>query len=240
MGVVANLIANAKTFHPTDPQGSDFHVVEDLLEFAAAGDPALPAAFTGTDEVQTLAASGASAGTFDITVGVRLPTGDIQVAVSAIAYNETPANIQTAVDSALSGAVTGYTNGDVAVSGAGTADLNDTVFTYSGASVTDTQHPLSTVDGTGLTGGGSEAFAETTAGQAARNVWALFEVSGIVDFGGTPPDQGGAIPSLTTTVPGPSDYPFKTLTLRKLAFEAEVQDEIVGLEAALLTAFGLV
>jgi hypothetical protein len=158
--------------------------------------------------------------------------------VTSIAFDETPANIQTALDTAAGSAVTGYTDGDIAVAGQGTADLNDTVFTYSGTPVTSRQHPLSTVDGGSLTGGGSESFAETEGGQPARNVWAIFAEFNLVDFGGTPPTIGGSLPTLTQTIDR-STSPFSNETLRAFALEAEIQDRIPGLEAALLAIWGL-
>jgi hypothetical protein len=121
----------------------------------------------GENEVQTLSASGASSGTFDIDI--TLPGND-PVTVAGLAFDAAPAAIQTAVNLALAGlAVNGvtYTAGDVAVTGAGTADLNSTVFTFSGASVDKLPIAAMTVDGSGLSGGGSEAFTETNGGVEA-------------------------------------------------------------------------
>jgi hypothetical protein len=119
----------------------------------------------GVNEVQQLAASGASAGNF--TVSFNNIAGVVGPLTTAnIAYNAAPAAIQTAVDTALSGSVPNYTNGDVAITGGGTADLNTTDFTFSGTSVSNENHGECTVDGTGLTGGGTEAFSTTTQGEA--------------------------------------------------------------------------
>jgi len=120
-------------------------------------------ASAGVDEVQSLAASGATAGTF--AIGIKLYGESAYTAITGLAYDADPTTIQTAVDSALGAAVATYVAGDVAVSGAGTADLNPTVFTFSGTSVQNKNHAISTVDGSGLTGGGSEAFSITTDGE---------------------------------------------------------------------------
>ena len=63
-----------------------------------------------------------------------------------------------------------YVAGDIAVTGASTADLAATVFTFSGASVSKANHPAMTVDGSSLTGGGSEAFTTTTEGEFVDQV----------------------------------------------------------------------
>lgn len=122
---------------------------------------------SGTDEVQSLSASGASSGTFTLTFN----TPDSQsFTTAAIAYDAAPAAIQTAVDTAFSGqSIDGvnYQPGDITVGGAGTAEAAATTFTYDGASVGPRNWALATVDGTGLTGGGSEAITQTTQGEKA-------------------------------------------------------------------------
>lgn len=243
MGIFADFLSGAKSVDNNDPVTAlDRAVHRDFDEIIANGDAASPgAAFDAANEVQTLAASGATAGTFDISVGFNTVNGNVFVAVTGIAYNAAPAAIESAIDSAVSaaGTVPGWTNGDISVSGAGTAQANPTVFTYDGASVASLAHPISTVDGTGLTGGGSEAFSETTAGQTARSPWAIIEVFDIIDFGGTPPAQlSGSIPTLTGNVDR-SRVRFTDRTLRAIAAEAEAQDKIAGLEAALLSAMNL-
>jgi hypothetical protein len=234
MTVFADLLANAVSFDKDAPIHSlDRAIVNDINEEIARGDVALPAAgFDAVNEVQTLAASGASAGTFTITVEIN----DTNVTTAAIAFNANPAAIETAIDTAAAG-VPGFTAGDISASGAGTAQLNDTVLTYDGASVAGKIQRLSSVDGTGLTGGGSEAFAETTPGHGQRNVWAIFEALSLVDFGGTVPAQG-SLPTLTKTL-NKSTTRLGERTLRALALEADMQHEAAGLEALLLDAFDI-
>lgn len=121
----------------------------------------------GVNEVQQLSASGATAGTFTLTVTLDSsddPTSAGPFTTAAIAYNAAPAAIQTAIDTAMASLPT-YTAGDLAVTGASTADAGTTDFTFSGTSVAAANHPAMTVDGTGLTGGGSEAFTTTTEGE---------------------------------------------------------------------------
>ena len=121
----------------------------------------------GVDEVQSLSASGATAGTFTLTFTLY---GQSAVTTAAIAYDAAPAAIQTAIDTALAAAVATYAPGDITVAGAGTADLNPTTFTFDGSSVASMNHPLATVDGTGLTGGGTEAVTVTTEGEFVDQV----------------------------------------------------------------------
>ena len=121
----------------------------------------------GVDEVQQLAGSGATAGTFTLTVTLASeadPNGVGPFTTGAIAFDAAPAAIQTALDSAMASLPT-YVAGDIAVTGTTTADLGTTDFTFSGTSVENMNHPAMTVDGTGLTGGGSEAFTTTTEGE---------------------------------------------------------------------------
>lgn len=236
MTVFADLLANAKAFDKDAPiQSLDRAVITDINEEIARGDVALPTSgFDGQNEVQTLASSGASAGDFTVTIAIN----EFVVTTAAIAYNANPTAIETAVDlAATTAAVPGWTDGDISVSGAGTAELNDTVFTYDGAFVAAKIQVLSGVDGSGLTGGGSEAFAETTPGYTARNVWAIFDALSLVDFGGSVPAQGN-LPTLTKIL-DKSTQRLSERTLRAFALEAEMQHESAGLEALLLDAMGI-
>ncbi|MHC4301978.1 MAG: hypothetical protein ACYS7Y_32345 [Planctomycetota bacterium] len=119
-------------------------------------------ASTGVDEVQTLSGSGATAGTFALSISTYGEA--VAPDVLAIPFDAAPAAIQTLVDTAMA-AVGTYVAGDIVVSGATTADLGDTIFTFSGTSVENKDHPMMVVDGSGLTGGGTEAVAETTPGE---------------------------------------------------------------------------
>lgn len=131
----------------------------------AAGDRVLVKDQTNAanDEVQSLTASGATAGTF--TMDIYISGYDTPFTTAAIAYNANQATIQSAVDTALA-TLPGYTNGDVAVTNAGTADLNATTLTFSGTSVDELNHPQVEVDNSGLTGG-SHTPSTTTDGNEA-------------------------------------------------------------------------
>jgi hypothetical protein len=122
---------------------------------------------TGVDEIQSLSASGATAGTFTLTVTLPSELDTLSegpFTTGAIDFDAAPAAIQTAIDTAMAG-FSSYVAGDITVSGASTADLGATVFTFDGDSVDDANIPAMTVNGTGLTGGGTEAITESTPGE---------------------------------------------------------------------------
>ncbi len=122
----------------------------------------------GVDEIQSLSGSGATAGTFTLTITLFGET-TTPVTTATIAFDAAPAAIQTALDTALA-VVPTYVAGDVTVGGVTTADLGATTFTFDGTSVASKNHPLMTVDGAGLTGGGSEAITVTTEGEHVDQV----------------------------------------------------------------------
>lgn len=123
----------------------------------------------GVDEVQTMTATGATAGTFTLTFTLY---GESAVTTAAIAFDADTATIQSAVDTALGAAIATYAAGDitVAVAGASTCDLADTTFTFDGSSVENTNHPLTTSDGSGLTPAVDPTIAETTPGEFVDQV----------------------------------------------------------------------
>jgi hypothetical protein len=239
MGIFADFLANSKSVdNDGDHTALDRAIYRDFNDIIAKGDAESPGAtFEAVNEVQELAASGASAGTFDITVGVTIDGFPYQVAVTGLGFDDAPAAIQTDLDTAAALVIPGYQAGDITVSGAGTADANPTVFTYDGDSVSGQAHPLSTVDGGGLTGGGSEAFSETTDGQTDRLPWAIMDVMQLVGFTNPPAQNQATVPTLTAGSP-PRNM-LSDASLRCIAREAAIQDNIPGLEDAILTAMGL-
>lgn len=128
---------------------------------------------TGTDEVQSITANGASAGTFTITFNLK---GQPAATTGAIAYDAAAAAIQTLVDTALAGqAVDGenYVAGDVTVACASTADLAAVTLTYDGTSTAKKNHGQVTVDTSGLTGPSGGVPSTTTPGEEAGSTTAV-------------------------------------------------------------------
>lgn len=116
---------------------------------------------TGVDEVQTLTASGATAGTWDLTIQLN----GVFYVISGLSFDVDAATLQAAVDGALAGDPT-YTAGDIVVATATSVDLTDTTFTYSGTSVAKSDQPDLGPDYSGLTGG-TLTLTETTKGVPA-------------------------------------------------------------------------
>ena len=116
----------------------------------------------GVDEVQSLSSSGATAGTFTLTITL-IGESTTPVTTATIAFDADAATIQTAIDTALA-VVPTYAAGDITVAG-GPANTTATTFTFDGTNVLKKNQPLATVDGTGLTGGGTEAITVTTEGE---------------------------------------------------------------------------
>lgn len=126
----------------------------------------------GVDELQSLAASGATAGDFTVTVTLDAsddPTGVGPFTTAPLAFDIAEAAFITALDLAMATLPT-YVAGDITVTNASTPNLAATTFLFDGTSVSKANQPLMSVDGTGLTGGGSEVFSATTEGQFVDQV----------------------------------------------------------------------
>lgn len=111
-------------------------------------------ATTIPQSVQTLKRYGTNptAGTIDVTLTLDDGT---EIAITAVAFGATASTIQTAIDAAAAGVITGYTAGDIAVTG-GPLTAADIVLTFSGDSVDDRGHskrPTVVADATFLTDG---------------------------------------------------------------------------------------
>jgi hypothetical protein len=105
---------------------------------------------TGVDEVQTIQqfVNDPTGGTWTLTIDLD---AEDPFTTAPIAYNANAAAIEAAIDTAATAAaVTGWTNGDISVSG-GPLTTANVVLTFDGTSVQETNHPLSSVNGSGLT-----------------------------------------------------------------------------------------
>lgn len=141
---------------------------------------AIDAAADGVDEVQSIAQDDTdhTGGTFALTI--NLSNGE-SFTTAAIVFNAAAGVIETAIDVAATALpVTGWTNGDITVSGgilqaAGAA----VVLTFDGASVDDLNHGLTVFDGALLTGGVEPAtrVTVTTEGSAPVTGWTASDIS---------------------------------------------------------------
>lgn len=208
-----------------------------------------------TNEVQSIATHvpTVSGGTFTLTV---LLENAETFTTAAIAFAANAATIESAIDTAATGPITGWTNGDISVSG---GDLNTAavVLTFDGTSVLGGNHSLTTIDGALLTGGGSAGvISTTTEGQTGTNLAATPELTttegqtnrtgwgALISMGiaveADVPVQGVAPSAFTSpTTPGSNaNYPSQA-TIRALAEEAAISDDNLATQTEILAAAGL-
>lgn len=181
MGVLADLKSQAKTFGATSPLRS--WIDSQLTVF----DPPSPSSTAAKNAVHTVKkfATDPTGGTFTLTVGIRQADGSTQSATTAgIAHNANAATIESAIDTALTGVVTSWTNGDISVTGGTLLSAGaDVVLTFDGDSVSGKESITTTIDGSGLTGGSlaNPAVNVSTIGQTKRTALGALVAYGVID-----------------------------------------------------------
>jgi len=238
MGVLADLLANASSIDISVPHEAGERVtVRKIKDFIARiGDPDYPSGLSEADEVQGIAVySGTvNGGTFTLTFTLQ---NGVTFTTAAIAHSANAATIQSAIDTAAAPKVTGWTNGDIAVTG-GPLTTTPVVLTFSGASVDAQNHGLTTGDGALLTGGGTlGAITETTAGQVLRTAIGALVVMGILSPVSLPA-QGVNTGFTIQNTRGKFPHGLDEDTVKDIIHEAAVAESNAGLEPALLTALG--
>lgn len=174
MGVFQDLLDNAITFQTSDQIGAWLS-----SKIASQVDPEANAAAAETDAVHTLAESTQTSGGADLTFTLRNgETFDV-----AITFEDAAATVETAIDVAATAAsITGWTNGDISVSGTAVDD-GGLVFTFDGDSVSGINHPVTTLADDDGAGGAWGALTLTTAGQSARYALDVLIALGALDDG---------------------------------------------------------
>lgn len=191
MGIFANLLANADAIDVSLPiSGIDAHARQQMLHYQGIMDPEPSGVYAAADEVQSLAANASSSGNFTLTFtlqnGETFTTGNI-------AFDDSAATIEGAIDTAATSAsITGWTNGDISVSG-GDANTNPTVFTFDGDSVTNQNHGLIVATDVDLNDGTPGVISVTTEGRPNRD--ALQAMAHLGEMTGTPPAYRAAYSS---------------------------------------------
>lgn len=197
--IVTDALTNALTYDVTgEIIAADKRIHRDLVTrcncaYPASLDssPPVPA----VAEVQDISAGDRTGGTFELDFDL----GDSQTfSAVAIAFNATAGAIETAIDTAANGTVTGWTDGDIAVTGGPVGAGGATVtLTFSGASVLGKDAVLTVVDGANLTGGTTDPVASdvtdgapTVPGTPARFWFAALKLMGVIE--GTDPAFGAA------------------------------------------------
>lgn len=242
MGIFSDLLANTINLDVDLPTTAlDRQVHREIDQYILQGDVEYPVALTVRDEVQTVVqfTSDPSDGTFTLAFVMN----NVEAFTTAgIAYNANAATIEGAIDTAASGVVTGWTNGDITVTG-GTllAAGADVVLTYDGSSVAGLNHTLVVLDGASLTGGGVDdpASLTTTEGQTNRTAWAALGAMGIAAEGDVPVQGVAPVAFTSPTTPGSNaNYPSQA-TIRALAEDAAISDDNLATETEILAAAGL-
>jgi hypothetical protein len=190
MGVYAQLLAQKKTF------GSQSSLATWIASQQTKGiDPPVPAAAAAINAVGSLADSTMTAGNMTLTIGVRQADGTIESATTGnILFSATAATVETAIDTALTGIVTGWTNGDISVSGTA-VNSGPLTFTFDGSSVAGKQAPLIVLTDVDGTGGAWGVPSVTTDGQTERAALSVLLALNVIS--GTVPLQD-AVTSITS------------------------------------------
>jgi hypothetical protein len=182
MGAFADLRSNRKSF--AVGSALDQWLVSEL---ARKADPPVEALAAAVVEVQSMATATQTSGGMTLTFSIQQADKTFEsFTTAAVAFDETAAATETLIDSAATTAsITGWTNGDISVSGTAVDD-GPIVFTFDGASVTLNNGLTVLVDVDGA-GGAWGAITQTTAGQTVRNALSILLSYGILT--GTIPEQ---------------------------------------------------
>ncbi|MHC4702440.1 MAG: hypothetical protein ACYTFQ_17895 [Planctomycetota bacterium] len=242
MGLVSDMLTNfgMDATPPVDAQQR--RAYRELKEIVDEGDIVLSTAMTAADEVQSMAvySPAATGGTFTLTI--NFASGE-STTTAAIAWNAAAAAIETAIDvAATAEPITGWTNGDISVSG-GDLTTAPVVFTFDGTSVDELNHPLIVADGALLTptADSDGAITVTTYGQPNRPGYTILSSLSIV--GGTIPAYGVTPTALVAAAPLGGDT-ISEETVRLVAtYTADMEvaassGDAVAIYTAIVTAAG--
>jgi hypothetical protein len=191
---------------------------------------------TPVNEVQSIAIYpvAVSSGNYTLTINVST---DPAFTTGNITYGANAATIEGIIDTAASGNVTSWSNGDISVSG-GPLTTNAVILTFDGTSVAGANQVTTVINDVDLKGGTPGTVSVTTNGQTNRMGWAVLYAVGVID--GTPPVQGVTPGTITIVGTRLSNIRMpKEVTLRALAKEAAYWDENAEVETKLLEAMGL-
>lgn len=161
---------------PIDDTGEGKVISRYFDNLEAAVPQEAQAAYEAKNSVHAIVADAAiTSGNWTITVTLRsgetFTTANIAAAANA-------ATIEGAIDSAATAAsVTGWTNGDISVSGGG-VDTANVVLTFDGTSVAGTRQPLTTVADVTLADGTVSDVNETTIGHPDSPVLQILGTQG--------------------------------------------------------------
>ncbi len=152
-----------------------------------------------------------------------------------IAYSANATIIETAIDSAATGNIGGWTNGDISVSG-GPLTTGAVTLTFDGGSVEAANHSLSVIADVNLVADPRGTIGTTTHGQEPRLGWAMLHEMGIIV--GAPPVQGTTPTGLVlgSTATTNANWP-RPSTLRAIAKQAAIDDNNIEVYNAIMALF---
>ena len=164
MGVYADFITHTTVMDKTEPQVAiDRVAYNELLRQQNTLDPTAPAAYDAADEVQSIAVFGGTftGGNYTLTL---TPPVDAAVTTANIAYNANAATIEGAVNTVCTGNITGWTNGDISVTG-GDLTGSPVVLTFDGTSVDNLNFEATVIADVDLTDGSANSANTITTNQ---------------------------------------------------------------------------
>jgi len=234
MSVYTDLVASVVTIDAVPPAvGFQRAVAKDLEAARSRLSIDYPSGYTARDEVVSIAENALIDGG-DFAITVVMPNGET-FETAGIAFNGNAAAIQSAIDTAGDGVVTGYMAGDIVASG-GPINAAAVVLTFSGDSVAS-KNVAVTVTDEALTDGGvgvaTPVVTVTTDGQSARTALAALTVLGVISG---LPVQGTSTGITAGSTPATNPYYPTQELIRRLANEAAITEGVSTLEAAILTA----
>lgn len=223
MGVYTDFLSHTTVVDKTEPQVAlDRIAYNELVRLRDSFDPETPAGFEARDEVQTVGqyTDTVTGGNFTLTI---VDPDGTQITTANIAHDADAATIETAIDTACNGTITGWSDGDISVSG-GDLTAADVKLTFSGNSVTQQNFGLTVATDVDLVGDGELGDVTVNKeGQQQRYAWAVMQNLGLY---GSPPNQGEALSSLATLATSPGENPrWPSASLRRaLAWQAAIDD----------------
>lgn len=240
MGVYADFISHCTVMDKTEPQVAiDRVAYNELLRLQNELDPVRPSAFDAANEVQTIPTFNGTVSGGNFTITIYDPVDGSNYQTANIVYNANQATIESAIDTACTGNITGWTNGDISVALTGDLTANAATLTYDGNSVDGVNVPTATIEDVDLSGGGTvDPITTTTNGQGIRYGWAVMMMLGLISPSDLPA-QGLSLGSGVTLWAQPSEnarYPSAALR-GVLADQAAIDDNNETLRSQLKTLF---
>jgi hypothetical protein len=226
-GTIATLLSSTKTIATAvGSRGPQRHAYKELKDLQAKGDPTLASPYLAADAVETVAANGGSTG--NLTLTVNFPVQGVEVTTANIVYNAAEAAIQSAIDTAMSGAtvLSAYSPGDIDAGACANMSANSCAITANGTSVAKTNMVITTANVDMDVA--APAVTRTTVGTGNRPAEAVLGLYGAL-VPASAPTGWGETPANGAYVVGDNDASLSPGLQDLLVREVEVsEDATVG------------